>query len=105
MEYFAFPVNDILLKVESHVFGNAEILHVVGHSNPQLAAYSEEMVDACLTCEHHCSKIKHIDFLMAEIFCRDSLNLYEWFKVYFQVVFFSQVEIWRFRIHRFWLRH
>jgi hypothetical protein len=61
------PVYNIFLKVKCHILSDAEILHRIGHDNPQFVANPEKMINSCLAGKYDSCKIKDIDFLMAEI--------------------------------------
>jgi len=58
------------------------------------------MVNPCFACKNNCGKIKYVDLLLAKIPGKYTLNLNKGFKINFKIVFFSQVEIWRFWIRR-----
>ena len=105
MEYFTLTINNIFLQVKCHILGYAEILHVVGDHNPQFIADPEEMVDTCFACKNHCCKVEDINFLLTKILGGYTLNLNKRFEINLQIIFFSQLEIWGFRIVRFWLRY
>jgi len=94
VEYLPFPVDNILLQVKGHIFSDAEVFHRIRNTNPEFAANPEKMIYTGFAGKNHCSKIKYIDFLVPEIFCRYSLNLHKWFKVYFQVILLGELEIW-----------
>jgi hypothetical protein len=68
MENFSFPVDDILLQIESNVFSYAEVFHGIGHNCTQLIANPEKMINTRFTGKYHCSKVENIDFLLSKIF-------------------------------------
>lgn len=103
VENLSFSVNNVFLKIECNIFSDTEIFHCIRHVDPQFIAYPEKMIYAGFACKNNGCKIKDINFLMTKIFWRNSFNLTQWLKIYFQVVFFCQIEIWRLRIDRFWL--
>ncbi len=105
MKYLPLSVHNIFLQIECNIFSYAEILHCIRDDNSHLIAYPEEMIYSCFAGKDYSSKVKNIDFLLAKIFHRDTLNLIKWLKINFQVVFPCQLEIWRFRILRLRLRH
>ena len=67
VEDLAFSVNNIFLKIESHVFCYAEIFHGIRNNYPEFAANPEKVIDPGFACKKYCRKIKNIDLLLAEI--------------------------------------
>ena len=87
MKNLPFTVYNIFLQIESYIFSYAKIFHCIGHNNSHLITDPEEMIYPGFAGKNHSSKVKNIDFLLAKIFYRYTLNLIKWFKVNFQVVF------------------
>ena len=68
MKYLAFSVNDIFLEIECYIFGYAEILHCIRNHYSQFVTDPEKMIYSGFTRKNYSSKLKDIDFLLAEIF-------------------------------------
>lgn len=98
MKNLSLPVYNVFLQIKCNILGYTEVLHRIRHHNSEFIADPEEMINTGFACKNNSSKVENIDLLMSEIFCGNTLNLDERLKIYFEVVFFCQVEIWRFRI-------
>ena len=67
VEDFALAVLHVLLDVENDLFGDAEILHVLGQGDAKLFAEVEEVVDGVLGVEHHGGVVEDIDLLCTKL--------------------------------------
>ena len=102
---FTFSINNVFLQIECHILSDTEIFHCIGHHNPQLVTYPEKMINSRFTVENYCSVVQNIDFLLPEIFGRNTFNLDKRLEIDLQIIFFCELKIWRFRILRLGLRY
>lgn len=105
VEDLPFAVDNIFLQVKCHVFGDAEILHGIRDRKAHLITDPEVMINGSFRGKNHCGKIGQVDFLLPEVLGRYTFHLNKLSEVYFQVVFFSELKIRRFRIVWLRLRH
>jgi hypothetical protein len=55
-------------------FGNAKILHGLGHSNPNLLANTKKVINCCSAGENNSRVLQDVDALLPEILRRNTFN-------------------------------
>ena len=85
-EHLALAVLHILLYVQSHLLGNAEIFHRLGDVESQFLGEREEVINGVTRRKDHCCAIVQGNVLLTKFFCRDAFHLYEWVKYEFHAV-------------------
>ena len=89
----------------SYRLGYAEILHGFWNSYSNLFAKSKEMIYCCPASKNNGSMLKNINPLLTKLFRRHSLNVYEWSKIYLQIMLVGKLQVGWFFALRIRLRY
>ncbi len=88
-ENFAFAKLDVFLKIEGHLVGGAEILHVFWKFKSEFLNQTEEVVDGGFAGEDHGIVFRNADMGFAELTGGDSFNTEEFEKIDVDTVLFG----------------
>src|SRR5690606_23169699 len=97
-------VNDVLLEVIGNGFRDAEILHALGHGDPQLLAHAEEVIDRVTACEDDRRMVQYGNTFLTELLTVHALDLDERSEFQFQLVLLGKLEVGRSLVRWCWLR-
>ena len=91
---FPFPVLNIFLEIISRGFGDAEILHGIGHLDTHFFTYSEKMINRVAGCKNNRGVVGDVDPVFPEFFGRYTFNSYELMEYNIDIELLCQISIW-----------
>lgn len=93
VKYLPFAVDNIFLQVVCNRLGNAEILHGIGHLDPEFLTQPEIMINGGTAGKNYGRMRKNINPVLPEIFRSHSFNMNKRPEINTKFVLFCQVAV------------